>query len=78
MSTPIKYPSRRNRFNIENDLTTTVAAIETFDGFRQQAASGSSQYVPASEVNPWLSADPWSRSRKPVCGDVSNVSVEET
>ena len=28
--TPINYPSRRNSFNIENGLTTTVAASETF------------------------------------------------
>ena len=34
--------------HIDNDLTTTVAASENFDGFRQQvAASGSSQFVPA-------------------------------
>ena len=76
--TPINFPSRRNSFNIENHLTTTVAASETFDGFHQQAtASGSSQYVPASEVHPWLSIDLWSRTRKQVRGDVSNVSVEE-
>ena len=58
--TPINNPSRRNNFNIENGLATTVAASETFDGFHQQvAASGS-------------------RTRKPVRGDVSNVSVEGT
>ena len=77
--TPINYPSRRNSFNIENDLTTTVAAYENSDCFQQQAAaSGSSQHVSASEVNPWFGADMWARTRKPVRGNVSNVSVEET
>ena len=77
--TPINYLSRRNSFNIENDLTTTVADSETLDGFHQPAAAnGSSQYAAASEVNLWLGADLWTRTRKPVRGDVSNVSVEET
>ena len=66
--TPINYSSRRNSINIENDLTTTVAASENSDGFHQQAAaSGSSQHAPASEVNPWLSGDMWSSTRKLVC-----------
>ena len=79
--TPINHSSSWNRFNNENDLTTTVAASENFDGFHQQAAaSGSSHFVPTREVNPWLSADPWpARSRKLLRGDVSNItSVEET
>ena len=77
---PIKYTSRRNSFNIDyNDLTTTVAASETFDGFHKQAAaSGSLQPVPANKVNPWLSADMWSRTGKLVRGGASNVSVEGT
>ena len=53
--------------NIEenNDLTTTVAASENSNGFHQQAAaSGSPQQVPASVVNPRLSADMWSSTRK--------------
>ena len=76
---PIKYISRRNSFNIENDLTTTVAASETFDGFHKQAAaSGSLQPVPANKVNPWHSADMSSRTGKLVRGSASNVSVEGT
>ena len=69
----------RNSFNIENDLTTTVAASENFDCFHQQAAaSGSSQFVPACEVNPWLGEETWSaRSRKVLRGNASNLSVEE-
>ena len=75
--TPINYSSMRNSFNIEKDLTTTVAASENFDGFHQQAAaSGSPQLVPASEVNPWLSADMWSRTRNLVRGNASIASVE--
>ena len=37
--TPINYPSRRNSFNIENDLTTTVAASENSDCLQQQTAA---------------------------------------
>ena len=45
--------------------TTPVAASENFDSFHQQAtARGSSQHVPASEVNPWLGADMWIREEK--------------
>ena len=63
--TPINYPSRRTSFNIDNDLTTTVAASENFDSFHQQAAaSSSSQHVPAGEVNPWLGADTCARTGK--------------
>ena len=77
--TPINYSWRRDSFNIENDLTTTVAASQNSDCFQQQAtASGSSQHVPASEVNPWLGEDKWARTRKPVRGNVSSVSAEET
>ena len=76
--TAINYTLRRNSFNLEHDLTTTVAASETFDGFHQATTSGRSQDVPASEVNPWHSADLWSRTRKSVRGNVSNVCVEET
>ena len=77
--TPTNYTWRRNSFNSEKDLTTTAAASGNSDGFHQQAAAiGSSQHVPASEVNPWLSADMLARTRKPVRGNVSNVSVEET
>ena len=61
---------RRNSFN--NDLTTTVAASHNSDGFQQPAAaSGSPQQVPASVVNPWLSADVWSSTRKQVRGEIS-------
>ena len=77
--TPINHPSRRNRFNIENDLTTMFAASENFDGFPQQAAaSGSPQQVPAGMVNPWLTADMWSSTRKLVRGSESISSVERT
>ena len=77
--TLINYSSRRNIFNIENVLTTTVAASENFDGFHQQAAASDSlQLLPACEVNPWLSADLWSRTRKQVRGNASNASVEGT
>ena len=77
--TPIHYPSRRSSFNIEDELTTTVASSENSDGFHQQAAvSGSPQPVPASVVNPWLSADMWSSTRKPVRGNASIASVEGT
>ena len=46
---------------------------------QQAAASGSSQFVPTSEVNAWLHAEPWSaRSRKLLRSDVSNIThVEE-
>ena len=72
-----QLPSRRNSFNIENGVTTTVASSENFDSFHQQAAgSGSSQHAPASEVNPWLSADMWARTWKLVQGSASNASVE--
>ena len=65
--TLINHSSERNRLNIENDLTTTVAASENSDGFHQQAtASGSPQPVPASAVNPWLRADMWSSTGKSV------------
>ena len=63
--TPINHPSWTNGLNIENDLTTTVAASEKPDGFHQQAvASGSPQPVPASVVNAWLRADMWSGTVK--------------
>ena len=77
--TSINYPSMRNSFNIENELTTTVASSENSDGFHQQAAvSGIPQPVPPSVVNPWLSADMWSSTRKPVRGNASIASVEGT
>ena len=78
--TPINYPSKRNSFNIEtDDLPTTVAASENSDGFPQRAAaSGSSQYVPASEVNSWPGADMWPSTRKLVRGNDSISSVEGT
>ena len=45
--TPINYPYRKNSFNIEDNVTTTVAANETSDGFQQQAAaSGSTTICP--------------------------------
>ena len=76
--TPINDPSRRNGFNIENDLATTAAASENSDGFHvQAAASGGPQLVPGSVVYPWLSADMWSSTRKPVRGNASNASREE-
>ena len=56
----ISHPSRRNSFNIENDLTT-VAASENFDGFQKQAAAnGCLQPVPANEVK--------TRGSTPTCG----------
>ena len=76
--TPINYSSRRNSFNIKNnDLTTTVEALrEISDGFPQQAtARGSPQQAPTSVVNPWLSADMWSSTRKLVRSNASNASV---
>ena len=79
--TPINYPYRKNSFNIEDNVTTTVAASETSDGLKKQAAAnGSSQFVPTSEVNAWLHAETWSaRSRKLLRSDVSNIThVEET
>ena len=49
--TLINHPSRKNSFNFENDLTTTVAASENSDRFPQRsAASGSQQPVPANVV----------------------------
>ena len=74
--TPITCSSRRDSFNIPNDLTITVAASENFDGFHQQAAASGSQHVPASEVNPWLGADMWSRTWKFVRGSALNASIE--
>ena len=41
--TPINYTSRRNSFDVEHDLTTTVAASENSDGFHQEAAASGSQ-----------------------------------
>ena len=77
--TPINYTSRRNSFNIENDLTTTVAASESSDGLHKQAAaSGIPQPVPASVVNPWLGADMWSSTSKLVRGNASNPRGEGT
>ena len=76
--TLINYSSRKNRFNFENDLTTTVAASENSDGFPQRsAASGSQQPAPANVVTPWLSSDMWSRTRKLVRSIESIASVEE-
>ena len=50
--TAINYTYRKNNFNIEDNVTATVAASETSDGFQKQAAAGgSSQFVPTSEVN---------------------------
>ena len=49
--TAISYPYRKNSFNIEDNVTATVAASETSDGFQKQAAaSGGPQIVPTSEV----------------------------
>ena len=79
--TPINYPYGKNSFNIEDNVTTTVAASETTDGFQKQAAaSGSSQFVPTSELNAWLHAEPCSAcSRQLLRSDVSNIThVEET
>ena len=64
-----------------NVTTTVVAANETSDGFQKQAAaSGSSQFVPTSEVHAWRHAEKWSaRSKKLLRSDVSNIThVEET
>ena len=79
--TPITYTCRENSFNIDDNVTATVAASETSDGFqRQAAASGSSQFVPTREVNAWLHTEPSSaRSGKLLRSDVSNIThVEET
>ena len=46
--------------------------------YKQAAASGSPQLVPASEVNQWVSADMWFRTWKLVRGNSSNASVEGT
>ena len=74
------FPRSKNSFKIENsDLTTTVAASESPDGFHQQAAaSGIPQQVSARVVNPWLSADMWSNTWKQVRGNESLASVEGT
>ena len=70
---PINYTYRKNGFDVEDHVTTTVAASENSDGFHKQAAaSGSSQFVPTDEVNPWLSAELLQR-------DMSNIkNVGET
>ena len=75
--TPINCSSRRNSFNLVNDVTTTDAASENSDGVHQQAAaSGSSQFVPTCEVNPWLGADPWSANCCAVMCQTSPVLKE--
>ena len=64
---------------IPTTTTSTVAASKNSDGFHQQAAASCSpQQVPASVVKPWLSADMWSSTRKPVRGNESIASVEGT
>ena len=61
------YPCGKNSFNIEDDVTTTVAASEISCGSKKQAAaSGGSQLVPTSEVNAWLRAGAWSARRETV------------
>ena len=45
---------------------------------QQAAASGSPQPVPASVVNPWLSANMWSSTWKLVRGNASSASIDGT
>ena len=73
--TPIKNPRGETASTSRMALppqSQPLIPLTVFMSIRQPAV------VPASEVNPWLSAFLWSRTRKPVRGDVSNVSVEET
>ena len=68
--TPINCTSRRNSFDVEHDLTTTVAASENTDGFHQEAAaSGFPQPVLASLVNFGLA---------PTCGPTQGNWCEAT
>ena len=77
--TPINHASRTDCFNIENDLTTTVAASENSDSFHKHAAArGSPQPVPASVVNPWLGAGSWSSTWQQVRGNAANACVKGT
>ena len=78
--TPINYPTGETA---STSRTTTKApqsqpprAPTVFH--QQAAASGGPQQVPASVVNPWLSADTWSSTRKLVRGTESIASVEGT
>ena len=74
-----QQPLGRNSFNIENNDLITTVAFENFDCLQQHAtASRGPQQVPASVVNPWLSADMWSSTRKLVRGNESIASVEGT
>ena len=71
--TPINYPYRKNRLNLENDLTTTVAATEDSDHLPQRSAPSGSQQAEVNAVSTWLSG-----TRKPVRGNDSVASVEES
>ena len=48
--TPINFPSRKDSFILENDLTNTVAASEDFDRLPQRFVASSSQHSAASTV----------------------------
>ena len=49
--TPINFPSRKDSFTLENDLTNTVAASEDFDGhLPQRFVASSSQHSAASTI----------------------------
>ena len=45
------FPSRRNSFNFENDLTTIVAASEDSDHFPQRLAASGGQHTVANAVS---------------------------
>ena len=46
--TPINFPSRQDSFNLEHDLTNTVAASEDFDHLPQRFVASSSQHSAVS------------------------------
>ena len=48
--TPINFPFRKDSFNLENDLTNTVAASDDFDHLPQRFVASNSQHSAASTV----------------------------
>ena len=76
--TPIHSPSRKNRFNLESDLTNTVAASEDLDHLPQRLAASGSQHSVASTVPTLLNLGSLSSDRKLVRGTDSVASVEES
>ena len=74
--TPITVQEKS--FNLENHLTTTVAAAEDSDHFPQRLAASGSQHPVASTVPTWLSPGSSSGTWKLVRGSDSVASVEES